>query len=313
MTSYSVKKVDIMILNYNGEEILPKCLPSIVEASKKSPVPCQVIVLDNKSTDKSVEYIRKNFPQITLVIAKENKVLFSYNEHIPKLDSDVVILLNNDIKVDPDFIAPLISRFSSPDVFAVAPKQLNFNGIGHNGGKNKIEFKQGLMNAGCFYEDSDPVLEKSGYTYYNANSAYNRAKFIELGGFDDIFSPFTWEDTDLGYRALKAGYKFVYEPKSVIYHNESYTVDKESKNIRNRSVIRKRNSFIFTWKNITSPSILAIHLMLLPFNFIRSLLYDRNQTLGLIEAVGTLSKVLNRRSLQKKSFKLRDEEVLTLE
>ena len=72
--------IDIIILNYNGEGILPRCLPSIVEAAKISPLPCQVIVLDNQSTDNGVEYIKKTFPEVEIVIASENRMLFSYNE-----------------------------------------------------------------------------------------------------------------------------------------------------------------------------------------------------------------------------------------
>jgi len=287
-----MNKIDIIILNYNGLEILPQCLPSIVEAAKKSPIPCQVIVLDNKSKDGSTDYIRKTFPHVKVVTSNENKVLFSYNDLIPKLDSDIVLLLNNDIKVDPDFIAPLISHFSSPSVFAVAPKQLNFNGIGYNGGKNKIEFNFGLIKAGQdLYGDDDPVMEQPGYTYYSANAAFDRRKFVDLGCFDEIYAPFTWEDTDLGYRAWKSGYKFIYEPKSVIYHNESYTFDKEGGNIRGRRVITRRNSFIFTWKNITDIKLLASHIALLPINLLSGVFYDWARIAAFFEALKYFPKI----------------------
>lgn len=309
MTSSWINKVDIIILNYNGAEILPLCLPSIAEAARSSPVPCQVTVLDNKSTDMSLDYVRKNFPEIRVVIAKENKVLFSYNDLIPELDSDIVILLNNDVKVDRHFIPYLLEPFRDNEVFAVAPKQMNFNGIGYNGGKNRIEFVHGLLSAGQqTYGDANPVMETAGFTHYNANSAYDRRKFIELGGFDGIFSPFTWEDTDLGYRAWKKGYKFIYEPKSVISHNESYTINRESKNIRNRSIVTKRNSFLFTWKNISDPSLLLIHIILLPLNLLGFLLYDRNRLLAFFEAL----KFLPRIKRNKDQYILSDKEILAL-
>ncbi len=291
-----MNKIDIIILNYNGAEILPQCLPSIVEAAKKSPLPCQVIVLDNKSKDRSLDYIRKTFPNVKIVISSENKVLFSYNDLIPNLDSDIVILLNNDVKVDPDFISPLISHFSSPSVFAVAPKQMNFNGVGYNGGKNKIAFNFCLVQAGQYlYGDNDPVMERAGYTFYNANAAFDRKKFVELGCFDEIYAPFTWEDTDIGYRAWKSGYKFIYEPKSVIYHNESYTFDKEGGNIRNRRVITRRNSFIFTWKNITDMKLLAFHIALLPFNLVLGIFYDWARIAAFFEALKYIPKIASAR------------------
>jgi N-acetylglucosaminyl-diphospho-decaprenol L-rhamnosyltransferase len=295
-----MNKIDIVILNYNGAEILPQCLPSIVEASKRSPLPCQVIVLDNKSPDNSLDYIRKNFPQVKIEIAKENKVLFSYNDLIPKLDSDIIILLNNDIKVNPDFIAPLISHFSSPDIFAVAPKQMNFNGIGYNGGKNKIQFNFGMIKAGQdIYGDNAPIMELPGHTFYCANAAFNRRIFLELGGFDEIYAPFTWEDTDLGYRAWKSGYKLIYEPKSVIYHNESYTFDRETRNIRNRRIITRRNSFIFTWKNISDPRLLLTHIILLPWNLLSGIFTDWARIAAFFEALKYIPKIIAKRKLVK--------------
>ena len=304
-----MNKIDIIILNYNGAEILPQCLPSIVEAAKKSPIPCYVIVLDNKSKDGSLDYIRKTFPHVKVVISNENKVLFSYNDLIPKLDSDIVLLLNNDIKVDPDFIAPLLKYFSDPRVFAVAPKQMNFNGVGYNGGKNKIEFNFGIVQAGQYlYGDNDPVMERTGYTFYNANAAFDRKKFVELGCFDEIYAPFTWEDTDIGYRAWKTGYKFIYEPKSVIYHNESYTFDREGGNIRNRRVITRRNSFIFTWKNITDMKLLAFHIALLPINLVSGIFYDWARIAAFTEALMYIPRILKRRKTQRSYVKISDKE-----
>ncbi len=306
-----MNKIDIIILNYNGAEILPQCLPSIVEAAKRSPLPCRVIVLDNRSSDNGLDYVRKNFPQVKIAVSKENKVLFSYNDLIPQLDSDIIILLNNDVKVDPDFIAPLISHFSSPSVFAVAPKQMNFNGIGYNGGKNKIEFSFGLIRAGQYlYGDDDPAMEQAGYTFYNANAAFDRRKFLELGGFDEIYAPFTWEDTDIGYRAWKSGFKFIYEPKSVIYHNESYTFDKEGGNIRNRRVITRRNSFIFTWKNIVDGKLLFSHLALLPLNLAAGIVYDWARIAAFFEALLRLPAIIKRRKMRSDKYVLKDPDIL---
>lgn len=304
-----MNKIDIVILNYNGAEILPQCLPSIVEAAKRSPLPCRVIVLDNRSSDSGLDYVRKTFPQVRIEVSKENRVLFSYNDLIPRLDSDIVILLNNDVKVEPDFIAPLIPHFSSPSVFAVAPKQLGFSGKTHEGGKNRIEMRFGLMYSGPLYGE-DPVMKKPGYTFYEANSAYDRKKFLALGGFDDIYSPYLWEDADLGYRAWKAGYKFIYEPNSVIYHAESYTLDRESKKIRGRRILTRRNSFIFTWKNITEPSLLRRHILLLPVNLIVSIFKDWARIAAFFEALLFLPEIIQRRKFEKRSSAVSDLDVL---
>jgi N-acetylglucosaminyl-diphospho-decaprenol L-rhamnosyltransferase len=310
MMNYPPNKIDIVILNYNGAEILPLCLPSIMKAAAYSPFPCKVIILDNKSTDNSLRYVQNAFPQIEIVIAEKNKVLFSYNDLLPKLDSDIVLLMNNDIKVDTQFIEPLISHFSDPKVFGVSPKQMNFDGKGYNGGKNKIVMRFGLIQAGQdLFGDDNPKMEQPGYTYYNANSAFDRKKFIELGGFDEIYAPFTWEDTDICYRAWKTGLKIVYEPKSVIYHNESYTFDKEGKKVKNRRIISRRNSFIFTWKNINDPALLIQHVVLLPFNLAWGIIYDWARIAAFFQALLRLPRAISSR----KRYSFKDREILNHE
>jgi len=294
----NITKVDIVVLNYNGMKILPQCLPSIVEAAKASPVPCSVIVLDNQSTDNSVDYIKNTFPSVIIKIAKSNRILFSYNDLIPQLKSEVIILLNNDIKVDAHFIAPLLEHYKADNVFGVAPKSLEFDGNGYNGGKNKIVFSHGLIEAGQqFYGKED--MEREGYTYYCANSSFDCRKFLELGGFDDIYYPSTWEDTDLCYKALKKGYVMIYEPASVIYHNEHFIISNEvqKKNpiFRRRSVNIRRNSFLFTWINITDPSLLRQHFLWLPFNLLVFLLYQRTKLLGFFDALKYIPRIRERR------------------
>jgi GT2 family glycosyltransferase len=312
-----VNKVDLIILNYNGAEILPLCLPSIVEAAKRSPVPCQVIILDNKSKDKSIDYVRRNFPDVRIEITRENRVLFSYNELIPKLDSDIIILLNNDIKVDPDFIAPLLEYFKDKDIFGVAPRQMHFDGKGYNGGLSRIEFRCGMISATQKpFPEGDARYSKASFTLFNANGAFDRKKFLELGGFDDIFFPATWEDTDLCYRAWKKGWKMMYEPSSVIYHFEHYTMTRDEKNkdtlLKDKRAMNRRNMFVFTWKDISDPAILSVHFLLLPFNLLSATLYDRAKIRGFFEAVKVLPRIMKAKMDQNRSAKVEDKEILKL-
>ncbi|MBN1405545.1 MAG: glycosyltransferase, partial [Candidatus Omnitrophica bacterium] len=114
-------KVNIIILNYNGRDLLKKYLPSVIDAAKKSKHNCIVTVLDNKSTDDSVQLLKNEFPEINIYIAKENKVYCSFNKIAETINDDIIVLLNNDIKTEQDFIDPLIGHFlDNPDVFFVA-------------------------------------------------------------------------------------------------------------------------------------------------------------------------------------------------
>ena len=93
-------KVDILILNYNGKDLMKEYLPSICEAARNSSHECRVHVVDNISTDGSVDFLRSEFPEVNIYQAKKNRILCSYNDAVRDLDSDVVIFLNNDIKVE---------------------------------------------------------------------------------------------------------------------------------------------------------------------------------------------------------------------
>jgi GT2 family glycosyltransferase len=310
------KKISMIILNYNGEEMLPKCLPSIVSASKNSPVPCETIVLDNLSTDNSLELIAKNFRTVKIEKAKQNDFLFSYNDLILKLDSDTVILLNNDVAVDENFVKPLLKYFENDNVFAVFPKQLAFDKKTVVRGPHKAWMNMGVFNVGRKFERGEEPLKPS-FTLYGFNGAFDRAKFVKLGGFDKLFGPFTWEDTDICYRAWKKGWASVWEPASVVYHDESHILDKEYKLNRralpSRRVITRRNSILFLWKNIQDPGMLLGHILLQPLKLIKSLFNDRAYIAAFFEALKRFPQALKTRANETRKVRvLSDAEIFDL-
>ena len=111
-----MKSVCLAILNYNGKKHLEHLLPTACAAAKNFSGTCAVVVLDNQSTDDDTASIEREFPSVQVIVAPKNNFLFSYNWLARKRTEDVLVLLNNDLKVDRDFIAPLIKHFESPDV-----------------------------------------------------------------------------------------------------------------------------------------------------------------------------------------------------
>src|SRR5947209_16411070 len=100
MDPLAAHRTRILVLNYNGRALLAECLPSILEASATAPWPCAVTVVDNGSTDGSVEELADHWPGVE--IAREpNRGLASFNRVLERLDEPVVLLLNNDVKLDP--------------------------------------------------------------------------------------------------------------------------------------------------------------------------------------------------------------------
>ena len=105
MEPLTIDRTHILVLNYNGRGLLAECLPSIIDAAARSAVPCGVTVVDNESTDGSVDWCRKGGPRIGLV-REQNRGLASFNRVLTELDEPVVLLLNNDVKLDPGAVGP---------------------------------------------------------------------------------------------------------------------------------------------------------------------------------------------------------------
>src|SRR3989338_4923816 len=262
----SIKKVNMVLLNYNGRGLLEKYLPSVILAAKNSTHKCTVSVIDNKSTDESVAFIKEKYSDVFIYQAKENKVLCSYNEYLSKIDDDVVIFLNTDMKVDPFFVDPLIKYFDEKDLLFVAPKALNMNGQYH-GNLNSITLRFGILSAVVQHKNNDKTQHDASVH----GGAFDRKKFLFLGGYDDMYLPGIIEDLDLCYRGWKHGWKGLYEPESFYYHEGSASFNKKYGN-KNRLILAHRNTFLFFWKNITSKRLILFHIIFLPFLLCISLL-----------------------------------------
>lgn len=303
-------KVDILVLNYNGKDLMKRFLRSICKAAEVvSSYECSVHVVDNLSSDGSCEYLRENFPNVKLHVAQENKVLCSYNDVVEKLDSDIVIFLNNDIEVEPDFVDHLVKHFKEKDVMFVAPRLMNFDNT-FNGGKSHLEFKNGAIKVAV---DSETFMDP-GETQAISTGAFRRDTFLEFGGFDDLYLPGIWEDVDICFRGMTQGWKGVYEPESVIWHAESTTFHREygeKKKLR----IAHRNMFLFIWKNITDPRMLATHLILTPPRVLVQLIMGKGEIIGgFFMALKRIPFVLDRRKnlkLERKKRVLGDRSLIS--
>jgi len=260
------KKYALVILNYNGRDLLEECLPSIVDAAQYDGINAEVMLLDNVSNDDSVSFVREKFKDVHIEVAKTNNFLFSYNNILKKLSCDYVILMNNDVIVTRDFIMPLLEHFNDPDVFAVGPRIYNIPENKPFKGKMTPNF--GRFRFSWTY---NPDIQNACFTFtvLGAAMAIDRKKFIELGGFDELFQPGYMEDSDICYRAWKRGWKAIYEPKSVVYHKWRVSMRKAYGEKRLKRICQ-RNIFLFIWKNISSFSFIVLYCFLLPLRLLRA-------------------------------------------
>ena len=212
-----MKSVCLAILNYNGKQHLEQLLPTACAAAEEYPGTCAVVLLDNKSIDDDVAWAGNKFPSVETVVAPRNNFLFSYNWLVPKRPEDVLVFLNNDLKVDHEFLAPLVRHFESPDVFSVSARSYDWNGGEVISGPAHLDFKNG------FYSwNFDTQCQKTRHTLFTSGGfmAVDRNKFLELGGFNQLFAPAYCEDVDLCFRAWRRGWRCIYEPDSIVRHRQ---------------------------------------------------------------------------------------------
>lgn len=281
----------IVILNYNGEEMLAKCLPSIQEAVRYAKTPTAVTILDNLSTDKSEEYVRKNYPEMEFVKALKNLVLCSYNDYLKSIPEPIAILLNNDLRVDPHFIDPMAEKFKEdPKTFLVAPRIHSFDGTSVEGVDTRARMKYGMFWSSARYSGYEAHTMVPSTTFASGFGAFSREKFLELGGYDSRYFPGIMEDADLCLKAQRAGYSLYYEPKSLIYHMGQASFKKAFSDLK-RETLAYRNTFLFMWKNFHGFRFWIPHLFFLPLRMIWMLLKLRwGFGIGFFEALGRLGR-----------------------
>jgi GT2 family glycosyltransferase/glycosyltransferase involved in cell wall biosynthesis len=240
----------LVIPNWNGKDLLERYLPSWVEAIAGSPG-SEIVVVDNGSTDGSADWIAAHYPEVRVLGLPKNLGFGGgSNAGFRAAKNDVVVLLNSDMRVEPGFLAPLLAGFTDDSVFAVSCQIFL-------GDKTKRREETGLTEG--WWQDGglrvshreDPQVDRLFPCFYGGGGscAFDRRKFLELGGFDELLAPFYLEDTDLGYLAWKRGWKVLYQPASVVHHEHRGTIGKRFSSAYIDSVLKK-NYLLFCWKNI---------------------------------------------------------------
>jgi GT2 family glycosyltransferase len=237
-----MKSVCLAILNYNGREHLQHLLPTVCMATKEFSGHCAVAVLDNQSTDDDVSWIGREFPSVETIVAPKNDFLFSYNWLAQKRTEDILVLLNNDLKVNSDFLTPLIRQFETPDVFSVSARSYDWDGVEATSGPARLGFKNG------FYSwNFDTLEEKACHTLFTSGGfmAVDRRKLNELRGFNRLFYPAYCEDVDVCFRAWRRGWRCIYEPDSVVRHRHRATWGNHA--IGSLDSLELRNLLLMQW------------------------------------------------------------------
>ena len=229
----SVKKnVSIIIPNFNGAELLKQYLPFTLAAADHAGIDYEIIVVDDASTDDSVTFLEKHYPQIVLIKNRKNRGFsFSCNEGMEIAKYDLLLFLNSDVKLSIDYFDNQWQYFEQDDTFGVMGRIMSMDEQRMEDTARFPNFLGYRIKASSFFysnqqSPSIPTTYLSG-----ANALVDAKKMKTMGGFDPIFSPFYAEDLDLGLRAWRLGWKCYYDHHSVCFHQVSTTTKKHcSKN-----------------------------------------------------------------------------------
>ena len=244
-------RLSVVILNWNGRRHLERYLPSVVAHTEGD---AEVVVADNGSTDDSLQWLRLNYPDVSVIRLDRNYGFAGgYNRALREVASEYVLLLNSDVEVTAGWWQPLVEVLDTEsDVAAVAPKLLadmertKFEYAGAAGGfidylgypfcrgriLSNVEEDRGQ------YDDRRDIFWASG-----AAMCCRRELFESLGGFDEDFFAHM-EEIDLQWRMQLAGWRIVVEPKSVVYHLGGGTLPASSRKI----FLNHRNNLAMLFK-----------------------------------------------------------------
>jgi GT2 family glycosyltransferase len=245
--------VAVVILNFNGEKLLPQFLPSVIKHSQSA----NIFVVDNGSTDNSRSVLKTLFPQVK-VISFEKNLGFSggYNQALSQVNEDVVVLLNSDVEVTAGWLSSPVSLLSgNPTIVAVQPKILSF--------ENKTHFEYAGAGGGFIdtlgypfcrgrifetiekddgqYNDQVPVFWASGACLF-----IKRKTYLAVGGLDEDFFAHM-EEIDLCWRLHRAGHSIYYDGNSQVFHLGGGTLS--SGNPR-KTFLNFRNGLTLLAKNL---------------------------------------------------------------
>src|SRR3989338_6941051 len=256
-----MKSVSVVIPNFKKLPLINH-LPAVLKACPTA----EIIVVDDASPDDIVAYLKANFPKVKLVVNQQNeRFAVSCNNGFKAAKGDIVVLLNSDVAPKTDFLAPLVSHFDDEGVFAVSCLEIQrHEGKEKYSGRNKCQFKRGfLIHSGVPVGNLKSAVNNCWAT--GGSSAFDRKKYLKLGGMDKLYKPAYWEDIDLSWVAReKYGWKILFEPKSQVYHNHE-TTNVSVFGQRLMETMASRNQWLFVWKNYHGVKLLS-HFLWLPYH-----------------------------------------------
>lgn len=268
-------KIAVLVLNFNGKRHLENCFNSLRNQSYPR---YDVYIVDNASSDGSIDYVRLNFPFVK-VIAFDRNYGFAeaYSKAIQAVYYEYIALLNNDTRVDFDWLRELVKAIRSDDKIVASGSKILLDQdekkLNHAGGK--LTPLGGGFDIGLFEEDSE-LYSHMRYVGCVCGAAMliKRDAFLRIGGFDPHFFAY-FEDVDFCWRAWLYGLKILYVPSSIVYHRFGGTWG--SRTSAKRMFLGERNRLLTAFKNLNRSNLVKALAILIFFNAVRLVSLLRNR------------------------------------
>lgn len=259
-------KIAVVILNWNGKNYLQKFLPTVI-AHTQTP-DAQIYIADNGSTDDSRAFLRKNFPDIGLILLDKNYGFAGgYNRALQQINAEFYVILNSDIELTDNYLEPIISSMERDETVAAAMPKIRsytrkeyFEYAGAAGGfidRLGYPFCRGRILSEL-EKDTGQYDDESEIFWATGACLYVRADlFHQLGGFDaDFFAHM--EEIDLCWRLKNNGYKIMYYPQVTVYHVGGGTLPNNSPH---KLFLNFRNNLLLLYKNLPRQRLYPILLL----------------------------------------------------
>ncbi|MEA2139826.1 MAG: hypothetical protein QOG56_2976 [Solirubrobacteraceae bacterium] len=260
--SMDASDVTLAILNYNGRHLLEGLLPTVGAQTARG---FRIDVVDNGSTDDSVAWLRREWPQVTVIEIPENiGVTRALNRAVQSAETAYVALLNNDLELEPRWLEEMRAAMrEDPRCGSADCKLLNFHSRGEIDGAGDLVARTGECCKRGFGERDLGQFDQPAEILCASGGAalYRRAAFDRVGLFDEDFGAY-FEDADWGLRAALCGFSCRYVPSAVAFHMGSATTG------RDRSAyahLFSRNSLLMLMKCLPAGSLVRLGPLMLAF------------------------------------------------
>jgi GT2 family glycosyltransferase len=256
----SAAGLSIVVPSWNGRALLEKFLPSVVGAARAFEGvygrPAEILVADDASMDDSGPWLRAHWPEVQFeTSARRQGFAPTANRGVRAACFALVYLVNNDVALAPGTLPPLAAHFRDPNVFAATGNAYDVATGVLRGAGQRGRFRRGFLGVHSrFFAPGPPSPDAPMaplVTLYatGGSSLFDREKFLALGGFEEMLTPYGWEDVELSLRAWKQGYEIRYDPRSEIWHQFSSTIGRRVSR-RRAAAVYDRNRLLTHWLHL---------------------------------------------------------------